>query len=326
MSDDESSDSKGAGQALGAASTPEVFSQQIASELEKTQDQIEDLAGSSSGDLGASLTVAREKVAQLVPVPPFIWRIVNYSIGRPSKINKLSDGSLFGLKKLVGNIGKDKVIGRGSSLLTTRAVIEDVSSDVIAATALIHALARRLQTKDFQAVWGPILDDALLRAQIGYFVGTMREDFGPGRGMLAGFAGRIGLAVLIAMGTSDQAQAAITQLASGRKIEEVALELYRSEPLHVAAMILAAAGCGADAVFGVATFGFSASVHQNLDRPTKQWLAALIITERIRFGEEASLDEATWARMGYEDASERGELAEIVTTLKRRGHGWNWML
>jgi hypothetical protein len=321
-----SSDDELAPKAAASAASSEGYNEQIANDLEKTQGQIEDLAGPASRDLGQSLTIAREKVAQLVPVPQFIWRIVNYAIGRPSRIKKLSDGSVFGLKKLIMSVGKDHVLGRGSNPLSTRGVLEEVSSDVIAATALIHTLARRLQTKEFQAVWGPILDDALMRAQIGYFVGTMREDFGPGRGMLAGFAGRIGLAVLIAMGDSEQAQAAITQLASGRKIEEVALELYGSEPLHVAAMILSAAGCGADAVFGVATFGLSTALHQTLDHPTRQWLAALVITERLRFGDESSLEQSTWELMGYEDAGERAELVEIVNTLKRRGHGWNWML
>jgi len=174
------------------------FAQQIADELGQIEEELNlfDTASNTS-QTESSLKKARELVAEFRPIPQFIWRISNFTIGRAGRTNKLSDGNLFGLKKLVLAIGKDRVLGKGAPVLTTRAVLDSIPSDVIAAVAIIHGLGRRLQTKQFQAVWAPIIDDALLRAQIGYFVGMMSADFGPGRGMLAGFAGRIGLAVLI---------------------------------------------------------------------------------------------------------------------------------
>jgi hypothetical protein len=247
-------------------------------------------------------------------------------LGRPGKVNKLSDGNLFGLKKLVLNIGKDRILGKGGNVLTTRAVIDSVPSDVIAAAAVVHALGRRLQTKDYQAVWGPILDDALVRTQIGFFVGTMCDGFGPGRGMLAGLAGRVGLAVLIATGDADQAQASITLLASGRQIENVALDIYGCEPIHVAALILSAAGCGRDAVLGVTAFSMSQAHQRSLKGEQARWLAALAITEHVRAGTMEQVPEPTWALMGYDNPEVRKELDQIITTLKRRGHGWNWMI
>ena len=175
-------------------------------------------------------------------------------------------------------------------------------------------------------MWGPILDDALMRAGIGYFVGMMAEDFGPGRGMLAGFAGRVGLAVLIASGTPEQAHNAITLLAGGRQIEEVALELYGCEPLHVAAMVLSAAGCGRESVIGIAAFTMSSHDRSTLSTAQQQWLAALTITEKVRSGEIEGVPESDWTLMGYDEGAERKELSEIITTLKRRGHGWDWMI
>jgi hypothetical protein len=324
--DQSEADSKGT--SLAAVTSPvDGFARQIASGLEETEDEIRNLArslGTISQD--DSLRIAKDVVTQFQPVPQFIWRISSYTLGRAGRINKLSDGNLFGLKKIVLAIAKDRILGKGSTVLSTRAVIDTVSSDVIAAVAVIHALGRRLQTKEFHAVWGPILDDALLRAEIGYFVGTMCEGFGPGRGMLAGFAGRIGLAVLIATGSADQAQAAITLLAGGGRIEEVALELYGCEPLHISSMILSAAGCGKESVLGVAAFTMASRQQVNLEPEQQRWLSALTVTERVRGGEHDSVDESAWNRMGYQSPEERAELVEIVGTLRRRGHGWNWMI
>lgn len=305
----------------------DAFAQQIETELEQTEVDIKQLSQSQQTSLNEdSLVLAKEVVRKFQPVPQFIWRISHFTMGRAGRVNKLSDGNLFGLKKLVLAIGKDKVLGKGTSMLTTRAVVESVPSDVIAACAVIHAIGRRLHSKEFHAVWGPILDDAMMRAGVGYFVGTMSEDFGPGRGMLAGFAGRVGLAVLIASGTAEQAHNAITLLAGGRQIEEVAMELYGCEPLHVAAMILSAAGCGRESVIGVAAFTMASQDKESLGRAQKLWLAALTITEKVRSGELAGIPESDWILMGYEVAAERKELSEIVTTLKRRGHGWDWMI
>jgi len=309
------------------AQEQDQFAEHIANELEQSENDIREVNQSSfSRSQEASLQLAKEKIGNFQPVPPFIWRIANYTFGRPGRINKLSDGNLFGLKKLVLNIGRDRVLGKGSSVTTTRSVLDMVPSDVIAATAVIHALGRRLQSREFQAVWGPILDDALMRAHIGYFVGTMCEDFGPGRGMLAGFSGRIGLALLIALGDAEQAQSSISLLAAGRNIEEVALDLYGCEPLHMAAMTLSASGCGRESVLGIASFTMSPKVKAGLSRGQRRWLAALTVTEKMRAGEGDAVDEAAWDLMGYDDHEERGELAEIVNTLKRRGHGWNWMV
>lgn len=305
----------------------DAFAQQIETELEQTEVEIRQLSSARLSKVDEeSLILAKKIVKDFQPVPQFIWRISAFTMGRTGKVNKLSDGNLFGLKKLVLAIGKDKVLGKGTPMLTTRAVVEAVPSDVIAASAVIHAIGRRLQTKEFQAVWGPILDDALMRAGIGYFVGTMCEDFGPGRGMLAGFAGRVGLALLIASGSAEQAQNAIALLAGGKPIEAVALELYGCEPLHISAMVLSAAGCGRESVLGIAAYSLSDTEKERLNRNQRMWLAALTITEKVRAGELDKVPPSDWTLMGYEVEAERHELSEIVTTLKRRGHGWDWML
>jgi hypothetical protein len=315
------------GEVVPGSAPQDAFVRQIASELEETAGDIRALAvGSLSPSHEESLVVAKRIVQEFQPVPQFIWRIAHFTMGRAGRVNKLSDGNLFGLKKLVLAIGKDKVLGKTTPMLTTRAVLDSVSSDVIAAVSVIHAIGRKLQNREFQAVWGPILDDALMRAGIGYFVGTMCEDFGPGRGMLAGFAGRVGLALLIATGTNEQAQTAIARLAGGQRIEDVALELYGCEPLHVSAMVLSAAGCGRESVLGLASFTMTERAQASLSNPQKIWLSALTITESVRAGTADQVSEDHWARMGYEVVEERAELNEITTTLKRRGHGWNWML
>ena len=53
-------------------------------------------------------------------------------------------------------------------------------SDVVAASSVIHAVCRRLGTRQFERIWRPILDDAILRARIGYLVFLVFSSSGPG--------------------------------------------------------------------------------------------------------------------------------------------------
>jgi hypothetical protein len=278
-------------------------------------------------DSANTLLNARRTVLEFQPAPQFIWRVVNYCLGRGGRINKLDDGLLFGLKTLLLNLSADPILGKGGTPKNIREVTESVPSDVIAAVSAIHAVCRKLKSRDFHAVWGPILDDALIRALLGFYVGQMSESFGPGRGMLAGFSGRSGLAVLVATGTTKQAQDAIALLSSGRSIQDVARDLYGTDPLEVSAMILSACGLGKDAVLGVAGYaaGVSARV-ASLAIEQRRWLAALTVTDVARMGNLSDVPEDFWTLLEYDSRAERQELEQIVLTLKRRGHGLSWLV
>jgi hypothetical protein len=269
---------------------------------------------------------AREIVKSVRPVPQIIWRICSFTVGRPNNINHLSDGMLFGLKRLVMAIGGDETLGsRLGKLSSVREVVETVPSDVVAAATVMHAACRRLQTKDLRAVWGPVLDDAILRAHIGFYVGLMCESFGAGRGMLAGFAGRLGLALLIAQGTPEQAGSAMRGLAAGRQVDEITLEVYGAASLHVAGMALMAAGCGRDALIGIGAFGMSRA-HQKLMHPdSRPWFAGFSIVENLRSETMENISEEMWNQLGIAKPSARTELRETATMLAATGHRWEWL-
>ncbi len=271
---------------------------------------------------------AKKVVEEFQPVPWFIWRLANFVFGKPGRPNKAGEGMVLGLKKVLLAAASDKVLGKGQPITRTRDAIKAVRSDVVAATSVIHSISRKLATKPFARVWEPILEDAITRAHIGYFVGQMNLDFGPGRGMLAGFAGRIGIAILIATGTEYQADLALQNLAQGKTLREVGLQTYGTDPLQVSAMVLSACGCGKEAAIGTVAYANenqSTSIgDQSFDQ--KQWLAAFAITEHARMGQLSEVKEDHWKVLGFHQDSDKEDLSELVKLLVRKGHGWEWIV
>lgn len=301
------------------------FEEQIASELEQGEQEVKKHAQpAAQGDQEVSLRNARDVVLKFRPVPQVIWRFVNYSIGRSGQFKPIPEGMLFGLKKLVLGISKDPVLGSGKPYLTIKGAVDNIKGDIIAASSVIHAVSRRLKTFDFATVWGPILDDAILRANIGFYIGAICTDFGSGRSMLAGFAGRVGLAALIATGNEEQAGAAIKALSMGGNIRDVAFDVYVTDPMFVSAMILSAAGCGRDAISGIAAFSQPLSKDFEMNIHQKRWLATLKVTDEARMGDLGNVPQEMWTAIEY-DAAEIKELADIVQGLKKKGHPWKWL-
>ena len=227
---------------------------------------------------------AREIVEGFQPAPWFIWRLSNFVFGSNGRPNKVQEGLVLGLRRLLFAAASDPVLGAGKKVNNMREALKVVRSDVVAAISVIHGISRKLHSKDFERIWRPILDDAVIRAHIGFFVGQNNLDFGPGRGMLAGFAGRCGLAILIASGSEHQAHEAQTLLAAGKTLKEVGVQLYQVDPIQVSALTLSAAGCGKDAAFG--TVGYSSYQDGNdlsiIPYEQKRWLAAYMITDAAR--------------------------------------------
>jgi len=292
--------------------------------LEQSEREVRKITKQGTPGADDSLTIARAQITTFDPVPQPIWRMVNFAIGRSGKINTLAEGMVFGFKKLILNIAKDPTLGGGAGATTVRAALGAVSSDVIVATAVIHAVTRKLHAREFKTVWGPILDDAILRAHIGFHAGARSRQFGSGRGMLAGFSGRVGLAILIAMGTGEQAQTAITNLSSGKSISDVARDTYRCDPLHVSAMLLSAVGCGSDATIGIGSYAAKDRLQLNEDQ--QGWLSALTITELARKGELPPEGSEDWEILGFKSLDDIEKFTLTATKIKRRGHGWSWLM
>ncbi len=269
---------------------------------------------------------ARVIVNDFRPVPWFIWRLSNFVLGRPGQVKEIPEGLVFGLRRLLFAAASDSVLGTGSKISDARKALQILPADIVAAAAVIHAVCRRLASREFERIWRPILDDALLRARIGYMTGMLDPAFGSGRGMLAGFSGRCGLCILIAAGDLDQARKSLEMLASGSEIGEVGLRIYGCEPLQVSAMVLSASGCGRDAALGIAAFSTRAAGSAQQSSEEKKWLAALSLCEALRQFKGEEVPDWQWGILGFTDEKRRAKMINEARKAVRRGHQWNWLV
>jgi hypothetical protein len=302
------------------------FDEEFDRALQGTEADVRDLHADDDETLKESWTKARELVQTLRPVPWFIWRLSNYVFSSPGQTKTLTDGGLIGLRRLVFAAASDPFLGTGRKVNSIHRAIDILSPDVIAAVAVIHGVCRRLAVCQFERIWRPILDDAILRAQIGFLVGERNPSFGAGRGMLAGFAGRSGLALLIATGELEQARRALEMLAAGSEISTVGEKVYGVQPLQVSAMVLSAAGCGRDAAFGTVRYATPTLGRGEADSEQFRWLSAFTITECIRTNRVHQVGDEYWEALGYMIGQDRGDLVAVTETMLCKGHTLPWIL
>jgi hypothetical protein len=308
-----------------ASGSDKEFEQQLAKALDETERAFVVKPGLADAN-AESWRRARKIVQDFRPVPWFIWRLSNFVLGKPEQITPVSEGLVFGLRRLLFAAASDPVLGAGRKVNTNREALHVLPPDVVAAVAVIHAICRRLAASPVERVWRPIIEDALVRATIGHSVGRGIKNFGSGRGMLAGFAGRCGLAVLLATGDDEQATHALEKLASGVDIKNVGLKIYQCDPLQVSAMILSAAGCGRDAAFGTVSFASIEGEVQGENSEQRSWLVAFAVIEALRTGRSDKLNAEYWKLADCSDQGSQAKLAEMVKTISRRGHGWSWLV
>jgi len=281
---------------------------------------------SASHDQARYWINARQVVEDFCPVPWFIWRLSNFVFSSSEYPEEIPDGLVFGLRRLMFAAASDPVLGAGEKINNVREALRILPPDVIAAVSVIHAICRRLSKKPHERIWRPILDDALLRARIGFDVGLIEPHFGPGKGMLAGFAGRVGLAILIASGEIEDARTALEMLASGDEINKVGLSIYSSDPLQISAMVLSACGCNRDAAFGTVSYASKDPLKIVDSDEQMRWLASFTVTEAIRMGEADKIDPKFWECLSYSSEEDKEELLTSAKVIIRRGHGWNWLI
>jgi hypothetical protein len=281
-----------------------------------------------------SLLTARELTEEFKPVPWYIWKLAMYCIGvNSSKINELKEGSVLGLNKIILEIANDQIIGNEIPINSPREALKVTPSDVIASMCILFSISKKLSKYSHNYSYlKPLLDDAYLRAQIGYFCGKLNPEFGPGRGILGGFAGRIGLIVLIAMGKPGQGKKALELLAKGDTILDVGLEVYECAPLHVSAFLLSASGVGMDAALGIIQFEDSKIKDKSNEFLVNakavylnRWKSILEIIEYARFGKITEVPEATWMKFASITEAEILYIEDLCEELKHKSDTWNWM-
>lgn len=301
---------------------PQVM-RETARELEETQSR----PGNASG-AGDSWKRASDLVHNFEPVPPLLWTVLKSTFATDAAPRDAQAMAFSAVVPLLRTALTDSTLGRGLSSDQLRNVhgltktVDTIGSDVSAAICFIHAVCRRIANSVNERIWKPLLDDALLRAQMGYHVGRLSPSFGSGRGMLAGFASRSGLAVQIAAGTVDQIQQSLERLAGGSAIREVGTEIYGCEPLQVSAMMLIAGGCGRNAAFGVSKFGATKADCENEEQLL--WLSAFSVVELMRIGGTDAISGKYWRTLGYSEEG-KSALKKVVQSMQRRGHTWAWI-
>ena len=303
------------------------YSAALRKTLEETENAVLDLAGvDSRSSEAASWQRARQIVEELRPVPWFIWRLSNFVLGTSGVIHNVPEGLVFGLRRLLFAAASDPIIGTGQKVDQVPKALKVLAPDVVAAVGVMHAMCRKLASKHLDRMWRPILDDALIRAQIGFHAASNEPQFGKGRGMLAGFAGRVGLVILIACGDEAQAQKALEEIASGADAKKVAHTHYGCDAMQVSAMTLSAAGCGRDCAFGTVNYAMDRAGCLLPEAGQARWLAAFDITEHVRTGTTQQVGEDTWEFLQLTSTESREKLAAEAKKCIRRGHGWQWML
>ena len=302
----------------------EKYAREVQQALERVRDEALSFNQRNKDEDMQSLFGVTELVQKFHPVPWFVWRLSNYVFSGGTKAS-VPEGLVLGLRRLLFAAASDRVLGSGEKVNSMRQALEVLPPDVTAALAVIHAVSKRLQTKPFERIWRPILDDALLRAHIGYYVGMSCDDFGSGRGMLAGFAGRAGLAILISSGAMEQAGAALSALAEGGSIAQVGQSFYGCDPLQVSAMLLSASGCGRDAALGAISYSRPSEARIVQSDSQQRWLAAFSIIEATRTGAMSVVSDSLWQIMQISTQEDRKHLRTLAQDAIHEGHGWDWL-
>ena len=304
--------------------------------------------GNLAGDMNSAMAEARQMlaeadrrqdswqtasnlVAKFNPVPGVLWPVVR-GVFSGSQLGKGGQMAFWSMAPLLHAALPDKTLGKKAATTLTDSskepsltqTIDLLGIEVAAALCFMHSVSRRASSSVPEKVSRPILDDALLRAQIGYLVGEHYSEFGVGRGMLAGFAGRCGLAIQIALGTPEQVRQTLEALAAGIEMNEVGLRVFGCDPLQVAAMALAAGGLSRDAAIGVAAFSLTDG-ESRASEESFLWLSAFSIIEEIRMGRSSEIKSRYWRALGI-DASGQETIKREATTLLRRGHSWGWIV
>jgi len=307
----------------------EQYQEHVAQDLQSAEEQLaKDLQyGTFGGD--ASWRRAASIVRDYRPVPWLFWVIIRSVYGKRHELGNPDPLAFFHVRTLLKQAIQDPVLGDGTTLPEDAPapslvhLVGKLGSDVCAALCFMHAVCRRVSSSLSERVWRPILDDALLRALIGYYVGSRALHGGAGRGMLAGFSSRSGLAIQIASGKSEQAKEALSGLAAGLDMRKVCFKVYGCDPLQVAALALIAGGCNRESAEGISSFE-KAQVAFSSDDERFVWYSLFSIVEKLRMGRGQEVEPRMWQALSLSESA-LPHVMKKVQEGQRRGHGWRWV-
>ncbi|MCB0310901.1 MAG: hypothetical protein KDD42_06690, partial [Bdellovibrionales bacterium] len=93
------------------------FTIKLEETLRETEEAILSIADLDPTDREArSWEIARKVIESFQPVPFFIWRLANYVLGKPGQATEVSDGLVFGLRRLLFATASDELLGIGEKV------------------------------------------------------------------------------------------------------------------------------------------------------------------------------------------------------------------
>ncbi len=303
--------------------------------------EVEQTAAALGAELGAGATgvsaesggweTAGKLVSDFRLVPPVIWGIGRAVFGKDGSIGEIHAGVFLPLATLVRYAAKQKPFGRGNekdapgdSVEELRRAVTKIGGDVLGALCVMHPVCRRVSVSMSESLWRPLLNDALLSAQIGYLLGKYAEAFGRGRAMLAGFVARSGVPTMIAMLDEKQRETVSEEIKQGASINEWTKTLFGCEPLQISLLSLTAGGCSREAALGIA-MSLNASTRPEPGSVCEQWLASYTIIEEIRIGNREKISKSHWSALGIESEDAKEKFFEDVDDLIKRNINWQWL-
>lgn len=306
--------------------TEDEFEEKISKEVEMASDAFAEEDRKSWGSISPTWGVASGIVKKVKPIPWILWVMIRSVYGSTTKHSKPDPMTFSALENLVLRASQDETLYKELEPPSTKsvtAVLKTVGFDTIASLCFMHSVCMRVSRTLSDRIYRAIIDDALIRARLGVILGQNSDNLNIGKPLLAGFAGRAGLAVQLASGSEEQARKALNSLASGKDISKMGVEVYGCDPLQVAALTLVAAGCNKNIAFGVATFSLP-SIAESINEEQKLWLNMFTALEYIRTNKIDWITPEIWAALGLNDAQREDALNDAQDVF-RNGHGFAWV-
>jgi hypothetical protein len=275
-------------------------------------------------DFSRSWKIAEQVVKDLEPVSWSLWRIMRFVMGNGSFVNKPLEGMVTGYLKFLVMVGNDPLFGNSVEIKSASVAVRVLAPDIIVATLFAHSIACRLYQKPYKKIWGTMFDDAIVRSRIGYELGKKAPEFSAGKGMIAGIASRVGLVILIATGSPQQAARTLQMLSKGATLSETGLTIYATDPSHVMGQIILRCGLGQDATIGVLSHGNINLAPSNTSQ--KQWRSAIRLIEATRSTTYNQLEADDWQVLHLLDPELREDFRDSAKAIIKNGHDWQFLL
>lgn len=285
---------------------------------------VEVITSGADKSLAQGWIIAKKRIENFRPLPWFLWRLSLSVFSKPVGKTKINEGMILGLRRLMFAAASDPVLGTGSKINSVKKAITILPADVIAAVSIVHSVCRRLNVQNNNTIWKQFLDEALVRAQIGYEMGKVATNIGPGRGLLSGFAAQIGFAILVACADKKQAAETMEKLSSGHASSVIGTTIYGCEPIQISAMLLAACGCGPDAANGIAMSGAKIAEIEQLEGSRSLWAASGYAVEELRKGKVMNISPKLCSILEI-GQPELDSLNKKAIKIARAGHSWQWI-